>query len=47
MLKSDHPLIRQKTGSDEVDLKLAKAACCQCNLCTQMCPRNLLGLGVE
>ena len=47
VLKSDHPLIRQKTGSDEVDLKLAKAACCQCNLCTQMCPRNLLGLVVE
>jgi len=47
VLKDDHPLIRQKTGNDEVDLKLAKAACCQCNLCTQMCPRNLLGLSVE
>ena len=47
VLKADHPLIRQKTGSDEADLKLAKAACCQCNLCTQMCPRNMLGLSVE
>jgi Na+-translocating ferredoxin:NAD+ oxidoreductase RnfC subunit len=47
VLKSDHPLIRQKSGSDEVDMKLAKAVCCQCSLCTQICPRNALGLGVE
>ena len=28
-------------------MKLAKAVCCQCSLCTQMCPRNALGLKVE
>ena len=44
---SDHPLIQKKTDLKEVDLKLAKAVCCQCNLCTQICPRNNLGLGVE
>ena len=44
---SDHPLIRKKTDQKEVDWKLAKAVCCQCNLCTQLCPRNNLGLGVE
>jgi Na+-translocating ferredoxin:NAD+ oxidoreductase RnfC subunit len=44
---SNHPLIQQKTDQQEVDLKLAKAVCCQCNLCTQLCPRNNLGLGVE
>ena len=44
---SDHPLIQKKTDQQEVDLKLAKAVCCQCNLCTQLCPRNNLGLGVE
>lgn len=44
---SDHPLIQKKTDQKEVDLKLAKAVCCQCNLCTQICPRNNLGLGVE
>jgi len=43
----DHPLIQKKTDQQEVDLKLAKAVCCQCNLCTQLCPRNNLGLGVE
>lgn len=44
---SDHPLIQKKTDQKEVDWKLAKAVCCQCNLCTQICPRNNLGLGVE
>ena len=44
---SNHPLIQKKTDQQEVDLKLAKAVCCQCNLCTQICPRNNLGLGVE
>ena len=43
---SDHPLIRQKTDSGDMDLKLTKAACSQCTLCTDMCPRNALGLGV-
>lgn len=44
---SDHPLIRMKTDNGDMDLKLAKAACSQCTMCTDMCPRNALGLGVE
>ena len=44
---SDHPLVRKRCGTAEVDLKLAKSVCCQCNLCTMMCPRNALGLKVE
>lgn len=44
---SGHPLILKKTDRKEMDLKLAKAVCCQCNLCTMICPRNNLGLGVE
>ncbi len=47
ILKSDHPLIKKKTDDGSLDLKLAKAVCCQCNMCTQICPRNALGLGVE
>jgi len=47
VLPSDHPLIRKKTGDSALDLKLINAVCCQCNMCTQMCPRNALGLGVE
>ncbi len=47
VLKTGHPLVARKSGREETDLKLAKAACSQCNLCTQMCSRNALGLGVE
>ena len=47
VFKSDHYLIKGKSGNDAMDLKLAKAACSQCNMCTLMCPRNALGLGVE
>ena len=28
-------------------LRIARAVCCQCSQCTQLCPRNALGLGVQ
>ncbi len=47
VMPDEHTLIRQKTGSLDNDYRLAKSVCCQCNYCTQMCPRNALGLQVE
>lgn len=47
LLKRDHPLIVRRARSIERQVKLARAVCCQCSLCTQLCPRNALGLGVE
>ena len=47
VLRADHPLVSAKTNDLARDVKLAKAVCCQCSLCTQMCPRNALGLKVE
>lgn len=47
VLGADHPLVATKTNDLAWDIKLAKAVCCQCSLCTQMCPRNALGLKVE
>ncbi len=40
-----HPLLEQKDES--LNLKRMMAVCCQCSLCTQMCPRNALGLNVQ
>lgn len=40
-----HPLLRQK--SESLDLRLIMSVCCQCSMCTQMCPRNALGLNVQ
>ena len=47
LLPKDHPLILRRTQPPERILKLARAVCCQCSQCTQMCPRNALGLHVE
>jgi Na+-translocating ferredoxin:NAD+ oxidoreductase RnfC subunit len=43
LLPSDHPLLRSKDKSIESMLKEARTACCHCSLCTEVCPRNLLG----
>lgn len=47
VLPKDHHLITQTTMSVERQVKIAMAVCCQCNMCTIMCPRNALGLRVE
>ena len=40
-----HPLYDSK--STTINLKKMMAVCCQCSMCTQMCPRNALGLNVQ
>lgn len=47
LFKRTHSLIVRRTQSPERLLKIARAVCCQCSQCTQMCPRNALGLGVQ
>ena len=47
VMKRTHPLIAKKRPNSPQDFKLAKAACCQCSFCTQLCPRNALGLNVS
>jgi Na+-translocating ferredoxin:NAD+ oxidoreductase RnfC subunit len=42
-----HPVIIRRTVSRDRMMKLAKAVCCQCAQCTQLCPRNALGLNVN
>ncbi|MCL2368308.1 MAG: SLBB domain-containing protein [Oscillospiraceae bacterium] len=45
ILPRDHSLIRKKTAPLERQIKLSRSVCCQCNQCTMLCPRNILGLG--
>ena len=47
LLKRSHPLIVRRTQSPERLLKVARGVCCQCSQCTQMCPRNAMGLNVQ
>ncbi len=38
-----HSVVRNKTGNTSIDMKRAMASCCQCEMCTNLCPRHLLG----
>jgi RnfABCDGE-type electron transport complex C subunit len=46
ILPKGHRLLQYKHVNMERQAKLAKAVCCQCLVCTQLCPRAALGLGV-
>ncbi len=47
ILPKDHSLVIKKTRTTETDLNLTKAICCQCTMCTDMCPKYILGLHTE
>ena len=47
VLPSNHPLIRKKKLTPDTAVRRASSACCQCRACTDMCPRYLLGHGIE
>lgn len=47
VLPEEHLIIQRKREKSSIDLKRAAACCCQCNMCTDLCPRNLLGHPVE
>ena len=44
-IPGDHPYWRLR--EEKLNLQLIQAVCCQCSLCTQLCPRNALGLNVQ
>ena len=47
VLPKNHPVILRKLTKASIDLKRAMAACSQCNYCTDMCPRHLLGHPID
>ena len=47
ILKKQHALIRKKSMSIEQARKVNRAACEQCRMCTDICPRFLLGHNVQ
>ena len=47
VLPAEHSLIRQKQTSWLQVANRAKAVCCNCVACTDVCPRQLLGHGLE
>lgn len=47
VLDSDHTLVRRKNRNTAIDLKRAASSCCQCETCTNLCPRHALGHPIE
>lgn len=43
VLPKDHVLIKIKTQSISQIMRVAKTVCEQCQMCTDLCPRNLIG----
>ena len=39
----DHPLIRRRMKDDRSILAVARTVCEQCRMCTELCPRHLIG----
>jgi Na+-translocating ferredoxin:NAD+ oxidoreductase RnfC subunit len=47
VLPRDHPYVERELRTREAKYSIGKSVCDQCSLCTQMCPRYLLGHPLE
>ena len=47
ILPMDHLIGQKKQRTSSIDLKRAASICCQCNTCTDLCPRNNLGHPID
>ncbi|ALB44794.1 MULTISPECIES: 4Fe-4S dicluster domain-containing protein [Clostridium] len=47
VLKKEHKIVQSKIKSMQSTIRDARIACCQCSLCTEVCPRHLLGHKIE
>lgn len=47
VLPTEHRLVASRAASESHVLRIARAACCQCLACTELCPRALLGHALE
>ncbi len=47
VLPSDHYLVRRKTESKATYTRIGHGQCDQCSLCTELCPRYILGYPIE
>ncbi len=43
VLPANHYVVQKKQINTSIDMKRAMASCCQCEMCTDLCPRYLLG----
>ncbi len=47
VLEKNHKIVQSKMKNIKAMIRQAKMACCHCSLCTEVCPRHLLGHAIE
>jgi Na+-translocating ferredoxin:NAD+ oxidoreductase RnfC subunit len=47
VLPKDHPVIKRRHHNLSINIKRVMAACSQCQMCTDLCPRQLLGYSIK
>ena len=47
VMPPDQYIVKKRQTKDSISIKRALSACCQCRMCTDLCPRNLLGHPIE
>ena len=47
VLPADHYLVRRKTAPKEAYTRVGHGQCDQCSMCTELCPRYLMGYPIE
>ena len=47
VLPKNSIVINKKHAKTSIDMKRAMSSCCQCNMCTDLCSRNLLGMPID
>ena len=47
VMPPNHYIVNKRRVKSSVSINRAMSACCQCRMCTDMCPRNLLGHPIE
>ncbi len=47
VLPEDHLIIQKKRMPSSIGMKRAASSCCQCQMCTDLCPRHNLGHPIE
>ncbi len=47
IMPEHHVIVQKRKAKTAVSVNRAKSSCCQCRMCTDLCPRNLLGQPVE
>ena len=47
VMPQQHTIVKKRRIQSSVSIKRAMSACCQCRMCTDLCPRHLLGHPIE